>query len=238
MTPPIVCLPGLGADHRLFAPQLEAFPSAIVPDWPPDPGAADLEALAAAIRRDLIDRGAWTPQTLLVGFSFGAQVALTMTLAAIDGAEPPPRAVALVSGLWTAGQLTPAFRRQAAAARFVPDALMRWSARSLVAPRFARACALDASQTRRLIQMARDLNAARLKRHARLAARWSVSANDLASLRDAGVRLLGVHAGRDPVIPPPKGPPAGCEIIDARAHLLTWSHADRVNDLIRRGIDP
>lgn len=238
MTPPIVCLPGLGADHRLFAPQLEAFPSAVVPDWPAAPEASDIAGLAEPLRRDLADRGLWTRDTLLIGFSFGAQVALSMTLAALDTNAPLPRAVALVSGLWTAEQLTPSFLRQAIAARLIPNPLMRWAARSLVAPRFARACALDGDQTRLLIDMARDLDAAQLKRQSRLATRWHVSSVDLDRLRGAGVRLLGLHASRDPVIPPPAGPPAECEVIDARAHLLTWTHAERVNDLLRRGMEP
>ncbi len=234
MTPPIVCLPGLAADRRLFAPQLDAFPSALVPDWPAAPNARKLADLAEPLRRSLIEQGVWTRETTVVGFSFGAQVALTMTLGALDEGAESPRGIVLVSGLWTAAQLTPRFDRQAAAARLIPNPIVRWAARSLVAPRFARSCALSDEQTRLLIQMARDLDAAQLKRHAQLAARWNVSAADLERLRAAGVRLLGAHATRDPVIPPPPGPPPECEMIDARAHLLTWTHAEQVNDLIRR----
>ncbi len=234
MTAPIVCLLGLAADRRLFAPQLDAFPSALVPDWPAAPNAHKLADLVEPLRRSLTEQGFWTRETTLVGFSFGAQVALTMTLGALHEGAEPPRGIVLVSGLWTAAQLTPRFKRQTAAARLVPNPIVRWAARSLIAPRFARGCALSDEQTRLLILMARDLDAAQLKRHSRLAARWNVSAADLERLRAAGVRLLGAHASRDPVIPPPPGSPPECEMIDACAHLLTWTHAEQVNDLIRR----
>jgi pimeloyl-ACP methyl ester carboxylesterase len=238
MTPPVICLPGLAADRRLFAPQLAAFGSARVPDWPAAGGSTTLPGFAAALRRSLEAQGLWSPETILLGFSFGAQVALTMTLGAPRDGAAFPRAILLVSGLWTAEQLTPRFRRQTAVGRLIPNRTLRWAARTLVAPRFACGCDLSPEQSATLLEMARDLDAAQLKRHSRLAARWRFSPSDLGHLRDAGVRLAGIHARRDPVIPPPNGPPPECKLLDDGVHLLTWTHAEEVNDLIRRELEP
>ena len=83
----LVLLPGLGANERLFAPQLEAFGDrgVIVPAWPEriDPSKG-VEGVAALLRGSLAEQGSLHQDTVLVGFSFGAQMALSIARQRLD----------------------------------------------------------------------------------------------------------------------------------------------------------
>lgn len=235
----IVLLPGLGANARLFAPQLAAFADrgAFVPEWPTlHDRAASVEDLARALRRDLESRGSLDARTILVGFSFGSQVALSLTRGLIDDGAAPPRAILLVSGLRRTSQLTRRFRLQVLASRLLPDAAIAHAARELVATPFARACGLDHERTLELRRMAAELDVAQFRRLAGAATRWRFEDADEVRLRAAGVRLLHLHAERDPVIPPPPASVDGVERLAERAHLLTWSHAPRVQALLEQAL--
>lgn len=231
----IVLFPGLGANERLFAPQLEAFAhcSAFVPAWPKriDP-ARGVEGVAADLRGALAARGSLHEGSVLVGFSFGAQVALSIARQRLESGEAPPRALVLVSGLRRTSQLTSRFRIQVAASRLLPDAAIAWAANEVVAKRFARACGLDHEQTLELQRMAAELDVPTFRRLARAACRWRFEDADEARLAAAGVRILHLHSERDPVIPPPPASIPGVERLAERGHLLTWTHTERVQRLI------
>lgn len=240
-SPSIVLLPGLGANRRLFAPQLEAFGDrgAVVPDWPERPGTVepglDVDGVTASLGRDLRAAGRLHGDTVLVGFSFGAQVALSLARQAIERDDACPRAIVLVSGLRRTSQLTRRFRLQVAAASLLPNAAIGWAAAELVAKPFARACGFDHQQTLELQRMAAELDVPQFRRLARAACRWRFEDDDERRLLEAGVRILHLHSARDPVIPPPT---AACdfEAIEEAAHLLTWTHADRVNQMMADAI--
>lgn len=236
----IVLLPGLGANARLFGPQLEAFgdrhapktTEPFVPSWPDpiEPGRG-VEGVAERLGKDLQARGALDRGTVLVGFSFGGQVALSLARQAIESGGAVPAAIVLLSAPRRTSQLTRRFRVQVAAAGLLPNAAIAFAASELVAGPFARACGLDHEQTLELQRMAAELDVPQFRRLARAACRWRFEAEDERALRDAGVRILHLHSRRDPVIPPP---PQDCdfEAIEESAHLLTWTHADRVNGMI------
>ncbi|MFZ9691012.1 MAG: alpha/beta fold hydrolase, partial [Phycisphaerales bacterium] len=171
-------------------------------------------------------------ETVLVGFSFGSQVALSMTRRLLGRGETPPRAIVLVSGLRRTSQLTSRFRLQVAASTLLPDATIGWAAAELIAQPFARACGLDHEQTLELQRMAAELDVAQFRRLARVACRWRFEDTDERRLREVGVRILHVHSERDPVIPPPPISIDGVERLTERGHLLTWTHASQVNRLI------
>jgi pimeloyl-ACP methyl ester carboxylesterase len=171
-----------------------------------------------------------------VGFSFGSQVALSMTRRLLGRGESPPRAIVLVSGLRRTSQLTSRFRLQVAASTLLPDAAIGWAAAELIAQPFARACGLDHEQTLELQRMAAELDVAQFRRLARAACRWQFEDTDERRLREAGVRILHLHSERDPVIPPPPASIDGVERLTERGHLLTWTHADRVNRMIERAL--
>lgn len=234
----IVLLPGLGANARLFRPQLEAFAGdgALVPDWPttiePTRG---VESVAESLARSLREVGRLHEGTILVGFSFGGQVALSIARRAVEENAPAPRAIVLASGVRRTAQLTRRFRIQVAASRLLPDAAISWAAPELVARPFARVCGLDHKQALELQRMAAELDLPQFRRLARAACRWRFEADDERRLAEAGVRILHLHSRRDPVIPPP---PAAVpfEAIDEPAHLVTWTHAERVNGLVENAL--
>ncbi|MEM1422991.1 MAG: alpha/beta hydrolase, partial [Planctomycetota bacterium] len=217
----IVCLPGLGADEGLFSPQLDAFDNAIVPAWPDTSGVRTVEGLADAHLTRLLDDGHWTEGLTLVGFSFGGQVALSMTHLAIRRGSPLPSRLVLLSAPRTRAQITRAFRAQVVVSRLIPAHVIAWAARTLVAPGFARACALDEPQTEDLRAMARRLEAPLFKRLARIAPRWGFDDQQSRAILDAGIDVRHLHSLRDPVIPPPPRETAGVEFLPERAHLLT-----------------
>ncbi|GAB4550390.1 MAG: hypothetical protein Tsb0013_12130 [Phycisphaerales bacterium] len=229
----VICLPGLGADDALFEPQRAAFDHARVPDWPDTDGVRTFDGFASALLTQLRADGTWKERCTLVGFSFGGQVALSMTRIALEREAPKPSAIVLVSSTRSNEQITGGFRAQVALSKVLPASLIAWAARTLVAPGFARSCGLDTDQTRALREMAARLDAKQFKRLATLATRWTFDAQQEQRLRDAGITIAHLHSLRDPVIPaPPRGTP-GVTFLPEQAHLLTWTHADRVNAMIR-----
>ncbi|MGA1468311.1 MAG: alpha/beta fold hydrolase [Phycisphaerales bacterium] len=238
-SPSIVLLPGLGANARLFGPQLDAFADrgAFVPAWPdPIDPSRGVEGVADSLEGELQGGGRLHRDAVLVGFSFGSQVALSMARRMLERDEAPPRAIVLVSGLRRTSQLTTRFRLQVAASTLLPDAAIGWAAAELIAQPFARACGLDHEQTLELQRMAAELDVAQFRRLARVACRWRFEDTDERRLREVGVRILHLHSERDPVIPPPPATIDGVERLAERAHLLTWTHAVLVNRLIERAL--
>jgi len=72
---PLILLPGMGGDARMFRPQLALFANARVPPWiAPQPG-EPLGSYAARMAR-AVDPGV---DCLVAGASFGGMVALEMT---------------------------------------------------------------------------------------------------------------------------------------------------------------
>lgn len=75
MKAPLVLIPGLGADERLFYPQQAAFPNSIAPHWLLPEKGETLESYARRWADDL----RLQPGCALAGVSFGGMVALEMS---------------------------------------------------------------------------------------------------------------------------------------------------------------
>ena len=206
----IVCLPGLGADDALFSPQLKAFDNALVPEWPDTAGVRTVEGLASSLLTCLRAGGHWTRGLTLIGFSFGGQVALSVTRLAIQREAPLPSKLVLLSSPRSPEQITRAFRAQVRLSRVLPSGVVAWAARTLVAPRFARACALDEAQTEDLKAMAKRLDTPLFKRLSQLATQWDFDEEHEHAITGAGVKLQHLHSLQDPVIPAPPRSTAEC----------------------------
>jgi pimeloyl-ACP methyl ester carboxylesterase len=230
MTTRIVLLPGLGADERLFAPQLEAFESATMPGWIEPrtdrhgPRGARGESLGDYALR--FAEQAVQPEPgedwVAVGFSFGAQVALEMASRLPEGRRP--RAVGLISGLRSRRSVSRLFRMQVRLGTAVPERVARAVIAGPLSGLFARSCGLDPRQTADLHAMAEDVDWAFLVWASRAASRW-------ASDGRCPVPVSWIHGRRDRVVPyvPHPAQHDRVELLDDGSHLLTWTKAARVN---------
>lgn len=238
--PPVILLPGLAANLRLFTPQLTAFDTAFVPAWPnPEehtPTPRTLDDHAAQLHAQLHAEQRLDPRPVIVGFSFGGQVALSLTNHAIENNLPAPRAIVLVSAPRSAKQLTPAFMRRAAAITALPAPLVSLAARSFLTRAFAKSLSLNKQLTEELKDMAREIDVPLLKQHARLSRAWDRTTAQHDAIAQAAIPVHHIHANEDPVIPPPPPDTPNLTRIPGKAHLLTWTHTDQVNALIEQAI--
>jgi len=232
----LLMLPGIGADERLFEPQLRHFPAAGAPAWIP-PGRG--ESLRTYARRLTPTLGLGESPFALVGFSFGGQVALEVARhlaerrSAGDDA-PLPRAVVLLSACRASGLISASFRRRELWSRALPAWLVR---RMMVrlAPRFAERHVLDDHYASLLANMARTADVGFSRSCARATAEWVFTEDDAAIIEGAGVPIRQMHGERDDVIP--LAPAHADEVIAGGAHLIVWTHAAEVSGFIERAME-
>lgn len=216
MRPTLVLLPGLGADRRLFAAQLAAFPDAIVPTWPDPAPDETLGAFAFRVEATLPS----SPR-VLVGSSFGGMVACEIA------AHVRPRALVLVGSAAHPHAFPLAARAAARFAHVVPDAL--FAVLRVVAPALSGAFGARTTADRRVFAaMLRDARPSFLAWGARAMADWP-------GVELAGVDVHVVHGARDRVLPPVRV--AGARIVDDAGHLLPLTHGDALNDVVAGLVD-
>ncbi|MEO0512944.1 MAG: alpha/beta hydrolase [Planctomycetota bacterium] len=227
-----VLLPGLGADARLFKPQLDAMPGLEVPDWP-DAGPGDtLRTIAERLWTTLDPSGPW----VVGGMSFGGQVAMELARLGSERGTAP-KAVVLIASCRCADAIPGQFRVAEALGRPVPAGLTRAGLGTL-SGLFIQRERLAGDDAEAVRATARDLDIARLKRLARLCAQWTFSRADAQHVVESGTNVVQIHGQRDwviPLIPAARHDPT--EVIPGARHLINLSHADRVNDAIRRSQD-
>jgi pimeloyl-ACP methyl ester carboxylesterase len=212
---PLILLPGMGADARLFRPQLDAFPNAIVPPWlPPNPR----ESLAEYAQRfaAAIDPGR---PCFVGGASFGGFVALEMAPhlnalacfligSARDASGMPSRIRWLRPFGGTIGVLP--FRLLGPSA---------WLARHTVG-RFGHPL------TRSFLRHLQEADASFLRWGSRAALTWKPSP------ATAAVPVYQIHGERDRIFPAKRS--RADVILTNAGHLISLTHAAAVNDFLRR----
>jgi pimeloyl-ACP methyl ester carboxylesterase len=221
-SPPLILLPGLAADADLLAEQVRAIPNSSVMPWIAPAGPR--ESLADYARR-FAHAAPWPSQPgtrwLLGGFSFGSQVAQEL----VAHLPVPPRAIIGICAVRGREQFTTGFAIQQRLGAITPGFLQRL-AFGPMARLFARRCGLDRAQAQRLVAMAQRNDPAFLTWSARACATWPATPD----LR--GVPIRHIHGQRDTIIPDPA---ARAEVTIPNAkHLITWTHADVVNQFILR----
>lgn len=218
----VLLLPGVGADARLFAPQLSASSSAnssfsvTVPSWATPSSTETLPSFAAKMAAQVTTSTELTRPFVLGGSSFGGMVAWEMARLL------KPDALVLLGSASSTSSIRGLLRP------FLPLAsLVRpWSARlmmigaPLIAPIFG---ARDAAERAAFVAMARSTSPAFFAFAVRAIAAWRPG--DVAD-----VPVVRVHGGRDRIL----APGAGCEIVDDAGHLLTLTHGAAVNAALDR----
>lgn len=229
----LIMLPGLAADERLLSEQRAAFPvNSVVPEWLAPSGQESLERYGDRFASHLAAKGLLRERFAFVGFSFGGQVALEVSRSLLRLGEVLPQAIVLISACRTRDAVTAEFRRQVRVGTLLPAGLVRAVAVSASGAFAKRALADSPQWVEQLRAMARDLDVPMLKWGGRATVSWGWTRDHERELRDAGVRIHQIHGARDVIIPPFEGDPD--EIIEGAGHLIQWTHAERVNDAIRR----
>ena len=114
MTFPVILLPGMGADSRMFAAQKERFPQLLVPPWPALVPREPLRDFAARLASSLDI----TRETVLGGASMGGMVALEIARL------KPPRAVVLLGSCRNPAAVPGTLALAERAARLIPNPIL------------------------------------------------------------------------------------------------------------------
>jgi pimeloyl-ACP methyl ester carboxylesterase len=208
---PLILLPGMAADERLFAPQRVAFPRLLVPAWIEPLSQEPLRSYAARLARQV------DPGRLCVvgGASFGGIVALEMA------AHLRARACVLISSVRSPGEL-PGWYRLLRPAAVLGPATLGWLA-GLIAGASAPSLPRDVAWRLRRLS---GPEAAFLRW-----ASWAVLAWQ-PSREARRVQVYQIHGSADRTFPVrytradivvPKG-----------GHLLPLTHPQAVNELLRQ----
>jgi pimeloyl-ACP methyl ester carboxylesterase len=220
MSAPIILFPGLAADARLFAPQLEAFPGLIIPQWiAPLPQ----ETLAAYAKR--LAQGLPIPQSgpyILGGMSFGSMVAQEV----VAHLPHPPALVALICGVRSRAQFTPFFLTQERLARWVPARLQK-QLYGVYAKGFAAREGLSTAHTQLLLEQGKDIDPVFFKWASRACAEWPAT-----PVLPESLPIWHIHGSEDSVIPDPLQ--QATTVITGGKHLLTYSAADAVTQWLKK----
>jgi pimeloyl-ACP methyl ester carboxylesterase len=214
--PRLVFFPGLGADERLFAPQIGEFPDAIVPRWIPP---RKQEGLAEYARRLAEDLPRDRPM-LLVGVSLGGMITCEVAR------HVRPSGVILIASCRNRRGLRLVYRPGRVFWNFVPAGVFKIAQRfaAPVLRWFGEGSPHDKTL---LVTMFREMDPAFMH--------WAVSAilrwNPL-PLTD--IPVFHIHGGRDRLIPAWRVNPD--LLMPDGGHLINVTHAAEVNDFVRRAV--
>jgi len=210
---PLILLPGIGGDARMFRAQLAAFPSAVVPPWiEPQPNES-LAGYAARMAR-AVDPGR---PCFVGGASFGGMVAVEMArhlaarvcflIGSIRSPQELPRRVRMLRPLGPVAGRTPAL---------IPPLV---KALRLAIPRRL------APATRSMLDQLAETDR-RFFRWAALAALgWEPPPEPLA------VPVAHIHGDRDHILPHRLTRPD--VIVRGAGHLISMTHGEAVNEFLR-----
>jgi pimeloyl-ACP methyl ester carboxylesterase len=215
--PPLIMLPGLGADARMYRAQKEAFPQLVTPDWIPPKKQESLAEYAQRFLQSLDLQGPY----FLGGASFGGMIAYEMALA------QPPRGLFLLSSARSPQAMTNWLRRIRSIAHITQ--ILPWDAASLVAE-------LGLGLPDRLLPFRVKMVLKHLHHDETDFMRWGLPAvlrwkpSELAST----FPIHQLHGERDPFLPAKLS--QADLIVPKAGHLLTKTHAEEVNRFIAERI--
>lgn len=213
----LILLPGLGADHRMFEPQREAFPDLYVPAWiTPQPN----ESLAHYAAR-LAERIDSAGPMVLGGTSLGGMIAWEMAQ------QLGPAALVLIGSSRSPEAVLPAVRKLKPLVRRIPGWLVRgtkplaW----LAVERFRH---LTKQQRTLLARMYQDSDPQFVQWAGGAILQWQPSP-------PPPTAIFQIHGADDPILPAARI--ADAEVIPDAGHLINFTHAERVNQVLRRAME-
>jgi pimeloyl-ACP methyl ester carboxylesterase len=214
MSRPLYLLPGLGADHRLFEPQVKALDDVHVIPWI-EPESAD-ESLAEYARR-LVSTSSFQRPFDLGGSSFGGIVALELAR------HLQPEQVILIGSCRSPKKLPPYYKVLQRVSKLLPDQL-------LLPPEI-----LSSFIARRFGLAARGENREfffDMLHHTPVSfIRWASSAVfGWAGSADLRISVHHIHGSDDQIIPVRYVKPD--RVVAGAGHLLNLTHRDQVNRFI------
>ncbi len=216
--PRLILLPGLGADARLFEPQRRAFPRLETPRWLPPRRGESLSGYAARMAEQVDTREPY----VLGGVSLGGMVALEMAR------HLRPDAVLLIGSCRRGQTVRRDLRRIEPLHPLVPAALFELC--KPLAPLLVLGLPNDLKDL--FVTMFRDTPAAFLKWACSAVVRWPgpppPEAPEPPELR---VPVYRIHGRRDALLPLNDEP--ADEVIEDGHHLISLTHAEKVNAFIR-----
>jgi pimeloyl-ACP methyl ester carboxylesterase len=211
---PLVLVPGLNGDHRVFSQQSLAFPDALIVAWIAPRADEGLQQYAARLARSLDLSG----PCVVAGVSFGGIVALEMAryldarMCILIASSRDPQGLPYILRL-----LRPVAAR-------VPLPLVTGS----VIAGWATACAALPDVRRRI---------RRLSPEQKTFQRWALRALlTWHPTTPAACSILQVHGDRDNRFP--DGASRAERVVHGAGHLVTLTHGDEVNQILQGAVQP
>jgi pimeloyl-ACP methyl ester carboxylesterase len=214
----LILLPGLGADHRLLAPQRQEFPQLVVPAWIPPLRNESLPGYAARMTETV--RPSHDTPLVLGGVSFGGMLACEMAR------HLKPAAVALIASCRTRHGLRRPYRAGRWLLPLVP--VQAWDIAKLFASPAARlGSRVSPPQREVLVTMFREMDSRFMHWVLQAILRWEPTPLE-------GIRVFQIHGRRDLLIPARRV--EADRIIPDGGHLINVTHAKEVNAFIGSAI--
>jgi pimeloyl-ACP methyl ester carboxylesterase len=210
---PLILLPGMGADRRMFREQIAALENLVIPDWiNPEAG----QTLASYARRmaETVDPGG---PCFVGGASFGGMVALEMT------PHLDARACFLIGSIRSPRELPRRIRMLRPLATIAP----RWTFRILRGPARAMLAAgpLIRPVARSALQQFVDVDKYFMCWASLAILRWEPSSEPIPA------PVLQIHGDRDRILPHRLTRPD--RLVSGAGHLLTMTFPQEVNEFLR-----
>jgi pimeloyl-ACP methyl ester carboxylesterase len=206
----------MGADERLFAPQVEAFPQVIVPKWIVPQADESIADYGARLAGELNIAG----PCFVGGASFGGFVAVEMSR------HLDARACFLIGSARSPAELplrVRALRRLGGTMKVVPfEWLCRAAGRSVELFGFC-----SGPQTKQLLRQLSDADAHFLRWATRAVLTWQPDATP----PPPHVPVYHIHGDRDHVLPVART--RADRVVHGAGHVLSLTHPDEVNDFLR-----
>ncbi len=215
---PLILLPGMGADRRLFREQIAALENLVIPDWL-DPQAGDTLVSYAQRMAEAVDPGG---PCFVGGASFGGMVALEMTR------HLKAKACFLIGSIRSPRELPRRIRMLRPLARIIPSwslGILGGPARVMLAAAGSRMPPVARSVLRQFVDADR-----RFMRWASLAIlRWEPSPESIPS------PVLQIHGDQDHILPHRLTRPD--RLVSGAGHVLSMTFPDEVNAFLRSHMD-